>query len=614
MSVPMPAGRGHVAWRDIGRALLAAYFVVAATWFAVTTLCAVVNFAWREPMFDQWREYEILLGLPFPQNVLQMMNGHRPILPNLVRIADVYWFGARQTLQIIVGATAAFLCAGALAFAAWNERGISRLARVAGVMVAVIGVLWLGNARRLLHGSEALNGYLPTLGAICAAFFVYRAGRYGSLGWLIAGCTACVLATFSFGLGLASFCALIGTALIVRLKWRRLLVPTAAFIGCLVAYVFVLPGNDGVRAQLKVEPVATIKILAEWIASPWKIAWLEHATMKSNLIGVSARAATMGLGIEASTWCVFLGLAGIGLFGALSLHLFRRPATVTRLDAVAAGAGLYALASGFITVFGRLAYLQEMPDQIYADRYLLWPSLFWCSLTLLAITRIQASRRAGFVLLSGLTVLPLIFTATQRTGAIWGAIVYRNAETTAAAVRSGIYDKAHFTGEDIGDEAHLREINLLRHAHLAMFADPAWQRIGTRWTGTLESSTDFATTSRWLQPVTDQTTMAAAGHFEGSIAHGVAAAHRGEIVALSAEDHMIAGLGNFSFISPTSHSLLLAVPSKRGFDGFVRNYDSRSSYVLALADFAANRAIVLDTLPATTEVPPGEMRDKTPAP
>ena len=75
---------------------------------SLTTLCAIVNFGFRQPMWDQWREYETFLGLPFPQNVIQLANGHRPILPNLVRVAEIHWFAANQLLQLSVGAACAF--------------------------------------------------------------------------------------------------------------------------------------------------------------------------------------------------------------------------------------------------------------------------------------------------------------------------------------------------------------------------------------------------------------------------------------------------------------------------------------------------------------------------
>lgn len=615
MTQPAPGERGVGGWRSLARSLLVGYFAVAAVLFALTTLCVIINFGWREPMFDQWREYEVLLGLPFPQNVLQMMNGHRPILPNLVRVAEVRWFDANQVLQLTVGALAAFLSAGALAFAAWREPGMGRVARMAGVMLAVIGLLWLGNARRLLHGSEALNGYLPTLGAICAVLCVHRASRRDSRGWLVAACVACVLATFSFGPGLASFCAVLGAGVLLRMPWRQLALPLAVSLASLLAYVFVLPGDTGVREQLQIEPFSAVRLLAEWIASTWKTAWFDLADMPvagrglsamvKSALAVSARAATVGIGADVNGWCTVLGMAGIGLFVALLLRIFWRREAATRLEIVAAGTGLYALASGFITVVARLRYLHDLPEQVYADRYLLWPSLFWCALALLVVRRLDRTRLVAFALVPILVATPLVFAITQNNGAIWGVLVHREAEKTAAAVRSGIYDKDHFTGEATGDEAHLREIALLRDGRLAMFADPSWQRLGTQWTGTLETSSEISVRTRWLEPVTDQVAMAPAGHIEGWITRGIAPARRfGELVVLSEDGHEIVGFANFSFVVPEVRPLRLAIPRKRGFDAFVRHYDAGRPYVLAVADFSANRAIELATMPAVAPTAP----------
>src|SRR5262249_20118578 len=80
-------------WRLIGESFTAAGCRAMPLLSAVTTFSGIVNFGWRQPMFDQWREYETFLDLPFPQNVIQLNNGHRPMLPNLVRIAEIEWFG-----------------------------------------------------------------------------------------------------------------------------------------------------------------------------------------------------------------------------------------------------------------------------------------------------------------------------------------------------------------------------------------------------------------------------------------------------------------------------------------------------------------------------------------
>lgn len=613
----MPAsGSAPGIARRIGTALLCLLFALAALAFALTTLCAIVNFSWRAPMFDQWREYETFLGLPFPQNVLQLANGHRPILPNLVRVAEIQWFGADQSLQIVIGSLCAFLSAGVLAVAAYGERKLPQVARWAGIMLAVLGLLWLGNARRLLHGSEALHGYMPTLAVICACCFLYQARLRNSVVWVGAGCAACAMATFSFGLGLASFASALVLGLVLRLSWRWLLLLGVTLALCVWLYVFALPGNEGVRGQLHVDPLATIELVAQWTAAPWNAGWLHFASVPGRTstlrmlpewaLATSARFMVDGLGISADQWCFALGLIGICLFCVLVVRIFWRSDGATRLETLAIGVGVYALGSALITVLGRLVYFHDHPDQIYADRYLTWPSLFWCSLALLLLGTVSQMRSAvaRSVGVGALVILPVALFVSQNNGAIWGSIVYRGAQQTAAALRSGVYDEEHFPTDGLGREADLRQIALLRGKQLAMFADPTWQRFGTKWSGSLEDSGGIAVQMRWLPAVKDLAANGpVAAHLEGWVTRGIAALRRhGQLVILS-EDGTVAGFAEFSFIRPDSRALLLKVPYKRGFDAYIRDYNVRTKYTLAVVDFTANRAIALAELPAPTSSP-----------
>jgi hypothetical protein len=605
-----------VRLRRAGEFILSTYFILTGLLFAATTLYAIVNFAWRQPMFDQWREYETLLGLPFPQDALQLANGHRPILPNLIRLLEINWFQGNQALQITIGSLCAFLSAAILAISAWRERSLSVAARCAGVMFSVLGVLWLANARRLLHGSEALHGYMPTFAALCAIVCVYRAHERRSLIWMTLSCLACVCATFSFGLGLAAFGSVLVLAILLRMPARHLAMPLATLCLCVTLYVIVLPGNEAVRGQIVWQPLEIVRITAEWIAAPWKIGWLEFADNSApaiagygwieRVLSLSAGSLLGLLGGSADHACVALGVVGVLIFFAFATHIFVRDEAVTRLETVAIGTGVYALASALITVLGRLEYFHQLPDQIYADRYLAWPSLFWCALALLALRPIARLRRASVnvIGLAAAVALPIALIVTHEGGAIWGALVYRGAQQTAAELRSGIYDEQHFPGVGLGREDNLHEIALLRDHRLAMFADPAWQRLGTRWSGSLDPTTSMAVEAHWSSAVTDAGTDRPAAHIEGWVTRGIAALQRsGQFVILS-PDQIIVGFAEFTFIRPYSRSLLLTAPRKRGFDGYVHDYLAADKYTLAVVDFARNRGIPLATLPPTSPVSP----------
>lgn len=607
---PVAAGPAKAGWRWMGESTFAAWNLLAAFVFAATTFCAVVNFAWRQPMFDQWREYETYLSLPFPQNVIQLDNGHRPALPILVRIAEIRWFAADQLLQITIGTLCAFACAWLLAACAWRERSLSFGRRSFGVLVGVLGILWLGNARRLLHGSEALHGYLPTLFALGAVLLIARTRNGRPAPAIASASILCVLATFSFGLGIAAFGAVLLLLVLLRRPMRELFAPSLAMLVSFVLYTYVLPGSEGVRGQIEVAPVDTVVVLAQWLASPWKSAWLDLATgpePEPNLatwtypaLSDSARLVAGHIGID--TACLIAGLLGIALFGAAALNLYRHSERATRLEVIAVGAGTYAFVSGVLTVLARLSILHQLPDQIYADRYLLWPSLFWCSITLLVTAQLP-QLRGRFALAAAVPALalPLVLLVSQNGAAIWGSLVYRSAQQNAAFLRSGVFDAEHFSGERIGLEANLQEVALLRGHRLAMFADGAWRRVGTPWTGSLEQDSAVDVQAHWTGTVDDATAIVPAGHLEGMIRQGLGRLHHRRQLMILTPDHIIVGLAEYSEFAPFIRPLQLRFPPKRGFDGYVRAFDPRQHYLLAAADFATNRAIMLTRIPPLSD-------------
>lgn len=606
--------------RSITARLLAAYFLAYAAWYLLTTLCAIVNFAWRQPMFDQWRMYYTFLSLPFPQNVLQLENGHRPILPNLIRVAEIHWFAADQLLQISIGTLCALTTMGLIAAAVWRERTLPVLGRSAGVMLAVLGVFWLGDARTLLHGNESLHAYLLTLMLVCAALATRRAHLEGSLRWFGVACAACGVATFCFGPGIASFPAIMVLGALLRLPWRWQFLPLCTLAGCLILYLFVLPGNHGVRSMLDLHPLDSVRVAAQWLSAPWVEGWLGLAEPRAPWVAIDHRhwlghalAATANSTVALSRmdWrmlSMVIGLLGAFAFAVRALQIGSR-GRPARLDALAVTIGTFVLASAAEIGIGRLDYMGAHPDQVYASRYLLWSCLFWLSLSLLLLARIghHGSRWPRYGGLLFLVLLPPVLSATQRSQAVWGAIVNREAQRNAAALRSGVFDEAHFPGNSETSQDRRRDaqtVGMLRAGHLAMFADPAWRHVGLPWSGRLSGNDDYAVAVGSPDPFNDPLDHMAAARFSGWVTAGAAAIHHDGQLTVLADDGTVAGLAEFSFIAPDASALRVNLPLKRGFDGYIRNFDSRRTYRLAVIDFNHGHGTVL----ATLSPPPGPRR------
>ena len=196
--------------------------------------------------------------------------------------------------------------------------------------------------------------------------------------------------------------------------------------------------------------------------------------------------------------------------------------------------------------------------------------------------------------------LPLIMLPTQRVWAGWGAAVYQQAQQIAASARSGVFDADLFTDDpEVSHADMLQALALLKQNRLAMFADPSWRLVGTPSKGAFRRSNAFGLTAHLLNTFRDIQTGLPAARFKGVVSYGIATLQRrGQLVVLDG-DNTVVGLAEFSFINSSARSLRIDVPRKRGFDGYIRNYDAGKTYRLALLDATSASATVLTTLAAT---------------
>jgi len=594
------------------RFLLSAWFLGWAIFYAWTTICAVLNFGWRQPMFDEYVMYPTFLEMPFPENVLQLGNGHRPIFPNLAIAAENKWFAANHVLQLTGGLICAALTCFLVALTVWRERQLPHFARAGGVLLGVLGILWLANARMLLHSYESLHIYLLILSISLAGLLTYEASRRAAKRWLAGACAACGVAMFCFGSGVASFPAVILLGYALRLPKRWLIIPVAVLVFCLFIYLYALPGSPDARGILGFHPLTSALIAADWISSPWVHAWLGHAdpprepSVTNGLFYValgpsivaSANALQSLLGVSWQTIARALGIAGAAVFLIRFVTMaLKRSEQPTRLQVLASMFCLFALASAMVVSIGRLDYFRQYPIQVYADRYLVWPSLFWMGLALLLLADMR-NIRSRTLIATAFTMaaaLPLILLPMQRVSANWGSFVYRLSQQIAAAARSDVFDSAKYPdGTDATRSDVLRTLALLKQNRLAMFAEPSWQLVSTTWQGALGQSDKVVVEEAHLSgTLSDAETGVPAARFEGSVSHGIAAIQRDGQLAVLDESNTIVGLAEFSFIRNGAHALRFDLPRKRVFDGYIRNYKPNQIYRLIFLQSKPARAIQL---------------------
>lgn len=612
LPTPAPTERPRVAlWERVaGVAALVAMFGAAAT-YALTAIAAICNYSIRQLMWDQYRMYgRNYLALPFPENVIQLENGHRPVVPVMVRVAEIEWGHASQLFQIVIGSSFALMTATLIASLCWCARTWSREARATGVFLAVVGLLWMANARMLLHGNEMLHAYTISLAVVCAAACVWKARGPSPTTWGLGAAGCATIAMFSFGPGVAIFPGLLVLATMLRTPWRVHAIVAATLTSCLALYLFLLPGEDGVRGMLHFRPVDSLVLASRWISSPWINAWLGLGDDPINswlvqdialrhphslLLGSASLAGRMGLDWHGAAPTV-IGGGSLLLASWLVVRRLIRWERPSAVEAAAFMLVLFGAASALLIGLSRLDALTGIPSEVFADRYLVWPSLYWLGLLMLGLAAL--SRSAGHKVQFVAPVLGLALSVVlydTHCGWIgWGASVHRFAERSAAAARSGVFDARVFSDDDAASRSDvLRTLELMQQRDLGMYADTTWHLRGTQWHGALKEAQDYQPQLRLVDTFDDAIDGKPAAYIEGWFPNAHGAPKRGWPLALLDSHDRIAGFAQFSFISPNAAPLRFSLPVKKGFDGYIRDFSASEHYRLIAIDVKGGVATVL---------------------
>lgn len=475
--------------------------LAAGVGFIATTLVTMATQGIAQPMFDQYRQYVALLEQPFPAALLMLDNGHRPVLPALVRWLDLHVFGGGQHLANGMAMLLLAINGGIIAVCALRARTTSFATRTALSALALLALSWLVQARMLVQGSEAINVQIIVLCLVAGALAIGDPQRGRQAGRVAIPVLCGVLATFTFGPGIAVFPALLLVGLACGAGARTLVPLTLAFALTLAVYLFALPGDEGVRDVLVIAPLDNLRYAAQWLAAPWVAGWLglgdpslvpewastHAARLPQGWLLVASAAALRTLLPTAGGWwsaSALIGAAGLVLAGMLLLQLLRRGLPQHPVAAILFALMLFGAACAVLIAVSRLSFFTANPGQVFADRYLPWSCLFWLGLAGSVVLTLRPSAgtpRAGAGLAIAVCVLAALALPTHLVHARWAASVHWHAERLAASIVAGVPDPAVMPHPDEADVATtVRTIEGLRDRALAMFAGRPDRVVGTR--------------------------------------------------------------------------------------------------------------------------------------
>ncbi|MCR9245256.1 MAG: hypothetical protein NXI31_09505 [bacterium] len=441
----------------------------------------------RVPYADPYRFLATYIELPFPENVLAPDNGHREVLTNLVRAAELYWLDANQWLQIGLGVALAIVAFGLGRRALHCEPQHSESRRPpantsAALLLLAIGMFWLGNARKLAHGNEIVPLFL-----ILASVFggLLALGGKTLRGTIVAAALG-ILATVTFGSGAASFAAFFVVLLLQRAQGRQW---AAMGIGAGLAATALFGAGEEGSAAIRLAPLEQFGNLMRVLGAPfvWVFSPLldaDHAARLpaplSAIAGVVAEPAERAFGPRlAARWpAMAFGVFGFVALVSRTVRLTLAKERPTHDQTCAIGLAWFGAGVAMLVVAARLGYFRSHPDQLTTTRYLPWTMMFWTGIALTFVLRTRCSARAA----SGFAVAIALTFAPSQIWAGRGAFKQqRTADITALGAAVGVLDR-DFPLVETEAEDLLRAVPLLRERSAAMFAWDETRQLGQRAT------------------------------------------------------------------------------------------------------------------------------------
>ena len=374
--------------------VLSVALLVAAAWQLVHMFGAMWHLRATAIFADQWHIFRTYLDLPFPENVFVNQNSHLLLFPSLVFLTDIYFFDAQQWFPFLFGMGLCVVAVATMAYLARTDEVLPLLTRSASLATFVFLLFWAGGSRTLLHSNEIVCIFFVVSSVLMTWAVLIRAGDptnprpESERSAVIAAGILCLVATYSFGTGLAGFPAALLVATMLRVSPINLAILAAFFAFGLFSYVATLPAPASMPAGIELDPVLLLQQWAIWVGTP--VTYL--------LRGETWEMLTNDPDIQKIRDVQTATIGAIGLLVAAALtawSLWRPPRT--RLAYLAFGLIAFSAASGFIVAFGRFALFLIAPMQLMADRYLVWSTLFWSGISLLALVGLAGLSRFKLV-------------------------------------------------------------------------------------------------------------------------------------------------------------------------------------------------------------------------
>lgn len=452
------------------------YGVAASFIFFASGVVYLFLGRWPVTHQDFWVFYDNFLHRSWFYSSIVKYNGHSLIFPCQIWLANLHFFHGSQDSLFAIGL--AFQLAGTaiLLCAIFRDKSLDATIRVAATATVIFGNFWMGRASMTASGAFNCAYSLVLTGAVLAFLCLPKlAGESNrQVALLVTVILANVVASFSFGTGMAAWGSTLLTAYCLRVRvWQLVVLAAAAAVSTVI--FLALPPHDSAASfggNLPLNQPATYLTLFVYLCRLLGSPWLHMCAAWS--------------GAKDPDETAYVGMAmGAGLFAVVFVSavviekLWRR-----NLRCGMGSIGFALMTFNFIVfaliIVARARHIYEIPSELNAPRYLYWSALFWTGLFLIALgwTRDRAGLR--WPIIASALALPIVAFPSHYQEALRFHYVRSLGLTAGTSLVDGIHDNAQIQILSPFPDLVYRLAQEMRARRLDMFAPGYQDWIGQR--------------------------------------------------------------------------------------------------------------------------------------
>jgi hypothetical protein len=431
---------------------------------------------WPVTHLDYWLQYEFCLNHSWLESSLDKHAGHLMFFPSFFWLADLRFFHGDQELLFVAGLVLLFLTVALLLIPVWRDETVGLTAKIVATLGLIVGNFWMARSPIIASGGFNCICSLVMASAALAFVLVPRMGVSSARTLSVTMLVVCagLVASFSFGTGLAIWPTLLFLAWCLQLRWQAFVALGIATVSAMVIHQRGPPHlADSRMIGAAGSALALVSRLCRLAGGPFFYAasgWYEKP--------LSLEAAQSSM---LSLWCGGIALA-IAVVAMVST-MIRRDLATSNLKRIGIALVTFNFVAMSLIVIGNRLRGPRFELQFLFPRYLFWTTLFWTGLLVIVIQYAESKLWLRWPVWLVVFALPVLAFPQHYRGGLNGRWARMLAEYAAVSLVDGVRDDQRVKILFPDPKQIYRVAEQLRARRLDMFAGGLQD-----WLGLSESS------------------------------------------------------------------------------------------------------------------------------